>query len=179
MCDPFRFLMVLFSVVSLSACYDAGSYRGDGQLVDKGRQAAKDRYVLTLGEIDIGEPDEFESHLVGLPSEYFFVGLEIELAGLEREAYLESKLPCNPQVRIEIQDLSNNVMTLDVGGYLTSDWVWSTSVGDPVAFVYIRNSPFRPKSLQSRYEMTVRVGNLPERSCYLQAALVAKSPGWK
>lgn len=177
-----RTILSLVVVSGMSACYDVTEYRGDGSLENRGRFEAKSRYVLSLGAIDIGKFARHEFDIVGLPSEEFVVGLEIELPKVGPEESPREYLPCNPLVFIQIVDSTRDEAVLEFGGRIANEWAWSIATGDPTAFVYMRKNGgkhFRPESPQHRYTLTVRVASATEESCVFRATLMAKSPGWK
>lgn len=67
---------VLVVVTTLAACATS-EFQGDGKLVDHGPFAAKDRYVLDLGPVDMGRPGKYTYTMARLPETDFVVGLEI------------------------------------------------------------------------------------------------------
>jgi hypothetical protein len=177
-----RFIFALVAVICMNACYDASSYQGDGVLEDRGPFDAKVRYVLTLGEIEIGKPGRFEFELFGLPSEEFVVGLEMDLSKVGLEGSLSEQLPCDPSVYIKIMRAHEDEVLLDVGGYIASEWTWSVAIGDQSAFVYARENGgvhFNVESPRCRYNLIVTVDGEARGSCTFNTILMAKSSGWK
>ena len=177
-----RLIIVCIMVICMNACFGVSSYHGDGFLEDKGRFDAKNRYILNLGEIEIGESGSYEFKLAGLPSEEFVFGLEVELPMVGHEENPREHLSCDPFVHIQIANPPGEEVVLDISGRIISDWTWSIAIGDPSAFLYVRGNggkSFKPESSRHSYNLMVRINRPTGETCTLKAILVAKSPGWK
>ena len=106
------------SVVTLGCA--SWTYQGDGRLRDSGPLAARHRYVLDLGSIDLGRTGKYTYTMTNLPAADFAVGLEI----VEVEANLTMNRPTHSgSVRL-LLETSNREIVISEGGPLKS-WVWS------------------------------------------------------
>ena len=163
----------LLLAAALTGCVAASQYSGDGRLVDNGAGAATDRYVLDLGAISLTNPGSTTYTLAGLPSTDFVVGIELRGSASNVESG-----SINPTVAMVLTDGSKTVMSKKAS---LRDWTWSIHAPGNYAFVYGReqaSTNFTP-SPGKRYKLTVTTEQ-PDRSAVnYQAALVAKSAGWK
>jgi len=73
----------------IATCKAASSYTGDGILVDNGRRFLTNRYVVTLGAIDIAQPHVWRFNARGLPAREFVLGIVPDAADC---SLLESSL---------------------------------------------------------------------------------------
>ncbi|MFQ5597978.1 MAG: hypothetical protein ACE5GK_08000 [Nitrospiria bacterium] len=161
----------------LSSCYSVSHYSGDGRLVDRGRSAATDRYILDLGEVDLKKHGIFTYRLENLPSEYFVIGIEIE-APSEKRTLLDRKF-IKPIILIELigsqdETIIQDQSSLDV-------WTWSVRATDNKAFVYRREQPstfFEPIT-KKRYELRIETVQPDLSEFRYTARLLAKAGGWK
>jgi hypothetical protein len=117
------------SVVTLGCA--SWTYQGDGRLRDSGPLAARHRYVLDLGPIDLGRTGKYTYTMTNLPAADFAVGLEI----VEAEANLTMNRPTHSgSVRL-LLETSNREIVISEGSPLKS-WVWSFTRGQFESFLY-------------------------------------------
>lgn len=175
-------LLAYLFVINISACYSASDYHGDGDLEDRGILEGGWRYILTVEEIDIGTPGHFEFRIFGLPSKVFHFGLDMALPQVGPYERVQDHLPCNPRVHFLVVDQESKEVVIDARGYIANDWTWNIRGQGGEAFIYMWDNgetSFKPESRWNKYVITVRVDDLEEESCELNATLVARSPGWK
>ena len=131
--------LVALVVVVVSGC--AGDprhqgYQGDGKFVDHGKRAAAMRYVVDLGDLDLGTVGDREFTMSGLPGEEFTIGLEIHASAEPAEPMYEAH-PLNPTLRLQVTD-ERELKILSETAPL-GDWTWSGTVGEKSwSFVYLR-----------------------------------------
>ena len=75
----------------------AATYKGDGVLIDHGSRLITNRYEVTLGAIDIGQPRVWHFHAAGLPAREFVLGIMLEL---EDCSLLDSSI----EIALEVTD---------------------------------------------------------------------------
>lgn len=126
---------MLAAVMSLTACYRASSYSGDGRLTDYGWwELEGNRFVLDLGPVDLSVPSRHSYRLSNLPNAEFTAGVEI----VEAEPNLiGSARPAHPSVvRLELTTSNNEVAIIEEGPL--DIWVWSYGVGGMESYLYRR-----------------------------------------
>jgi hypothetical protein len=126
----------------MAACDRSRNYHGDGTLTDMGPGTASARYVVDLGQIDLGEAGRQDFKLVGLPSVEFTAGLR-PAYGSGCDAYLSTN------VRLTVKD-ENGEVVIDEEGPLSS---WTSSSG----LIYRRGAERREPRSQGTVEL-VRTG---------------------
>lgn len=178
--------VLLLSLVPASGCA-SWFFRGDGTFVDHGSSAARERYVLDLGLIDLTAPGSRSFTFRGLPREVFWVGFWVRdpssTTGIHddwshplrsREQNSESPLDC--KLRLVLREASDNV-ELSEGNL--NDWMSGTGGRIPKeAFVHGRYSWFYPRRSETyTLELTViRPATLSE-TCKVN--LQMRGGGWK
>ncbi len=168
-------------LIILAACNEAGSYRGDGKLVDHGITAAKWRYVLDLGAVDLGKQIHREYRLSGLPNEEFTVGIRTQATRTPDGKPLSEVKP-QAKVKLElISDKSGKVF--EISDDLRS-WTWSEA-RDLYIFLYgsgDKHQPsstyFRPKSGES-YRLVLEIVSPDPAASRYDFSLLAVGGGWK
>ncbi len=161
----------------LSSCYSASSYSGDGRLVDNGRSAATDRYVLDLGAIDLNKQGVSTYRIENLPAENFVIGIELQVPPRQRVA-IENK-SIKPTISIELLGPQGESITRDQS--MLDTWTWSVRAMDTTAFVYRRDQPgtFFTPIKNRRYELKFGIVQPDLSDFKYSARLLAKSGGWK
>jgi hypothetical protein len=182
----------------LAAC--GADYVGDGELRDRGRAAAADRYVLDLGTIRLGEGAR-EYSFRGLPSEEFTLGFEFVSLGPEGASSLCNEL-----------GISGELSLIRASGEVVfeqreplHEWVWTCGVGGcDSAFAYLRGERveeptapgesrirlvrgpvdnawgtyFRPAKSES-YALGAELRSDSELPVTLEVRLIGRGGGWK
>lgn len=131
-------LIAALVVVVVSGCADPRhqGYQGDGRFVDYGKRAAAMRYVVDLGELDLGTAGDREFTMSGLPGEGFTIGLEIHASAEPVEPMYEAH-PLNPTLRLEVVDERGESIISEAAPL--REWTWSGTVGvKSRSFVYLR-----------------------------------------
>ncbi len=165
------------TIVMIAGCYKPSDYSGDGQLVDNGPSAAKDRYVLTLGPVDLSHQATKTYRIKNLPKEYFVAGIEITFA--PEDIYAIEKREVSPAIMLEALGPNREVIFTKKGRL--DEWTWSFSSGDSYTFIYGRDEQrtyFQPQS-NVEYKLTISVLEPDPSQLNYTAVLLAKSGGWK
>lgn len=167
-------LAVMAGALFSLGCESVAQYSGDGKLIDNGRTAATDRYVLDLGSVSLKTAGSTTFKFKNLPKENFVVGLELR-------APEGSKLdPSTINPVIEVSLTENGTVLITKAAQLR-EWTWSVLSPGNRAFVYGREKPstyFDPVP-EKDYQLTFRVRQPDHGSANYTASLVAKSGGWK
>jgi hypothetical protein len=173
----YLFAVNILIIFITMGCYNESNYMGDGQLIDNGRDAATDRYILDLGEIDFNNTGEYAFKIRGLPKEDFVIGFKLES---EQIIDIDSTLPNNAVILISLSG-ANEKIIFEVSSKL-DDWIWSTSILEPNnAFIYKRgdnNTFFHPES-NDYYKLTISILQPNQITIPFKSRLLAKSGGWK
>jgi hypothetical protein len=184
------FAIFLFSIFHLAGC--DSSYKGDGKLSDAGYFAAKDRYVLNLGDINLWKNEEYQFNIINLPDENFVLGFRAS----------NQSITANDPSQ-DIRDKVNiKIVVTDQGGFevinesaLIEDWVWSHARGSHYIFGYHRcdeeadhtgyftcvegtGTYFTP-SEGKQYSVKLIVSGEERIGSELIGTLLVKSGGWK
>ena len=171
-------MLVGFLFLIFAGCTPVADGSGDGELVDNGRSAAKDRFVYSLGKIVLAGPNIAKSHSIsGLPSREFVFGFEITaLSRIMLESLSKSR---KLFARLDLYDSNGSVVF--TFGDLFEGWTWSVPSTGMTAFVYgngLTNTIFKASEAASyRLEMTIK--NTSGSEYEFSAVLLAKSSGWK
>ena len=170
-------MIVVVAVVWAFGCCQMTQYSGDGQLIDNGALAAKDRYVLNLGSINLKKQSLQTFQIVNLPEANFVMGIEISVASEDRVAIENQQV--NAIVSLELS--TSKGMTLFTMKAPMAAWTWSVPAGGHRAFIYGRGGPGTYFNADSKTEYTLAFNVLePDRSqSTYTALLIAKSGGWK
>lgn len=125
-------LLLLAAMVVVSPSCAVGDFRGDGKFVDHGPFAAKDRYVLDLGPVDLGRTGKYAYRMGNLPTVDFAIGLEIVEAEPNQIAGKRPSHTANVRLVLET---SNKETVVSEDGSLKS-WKWTFSQGSVKSFLY-------------------------------------------
>jgi hypothetical protein len=117
-------------VTILAGC--ATSYVGDGQLADHGPFAAKDRYVVDLGPMDMMRTGARQYVLGNLPRERFVIGLEIADLRPNQPGVERSKR--DGQVRLLLEGPGHSTVIQE--NEKLGLWTWSFVQGETKSFLY-------------------------------------------
>ncbi len=166
-------LVVVFSVILTSGCYQISQYSGDGRLVDNGYSSAIDRYVLNLGQVDFTRRGRTTYRMKNLPGVDFVVGIEIA-TGPESRIVVEERL-VNPVLSLE---LSQGGAVLFSKKSALSTWTWSVPRAVMPNIVYGEETYFTADS-NAEYALTLSVLEPDLSQSKYTAHLVVKSGGWK
>jgi hypothetical protein len=158
----------------LVGCDSVAQYKGDGKLVDNGLTAAKDRYVLHLGDASLRSATTKTFKIRDLPKENYVIGIDLRAP----EGSKIDPKAIGPVVSIKLTEDGKSL--LEKQGKL-SDWTWSILSPGDRAFVYDDSKPgtYFDALPGKDYELTFVVKE-PDRGQFsYTASLVAKSGGWK
>lgn len=161
----------------IAGCYNASDYSGDGQLMDNGRAAATDRYVLTFGPVDLSQKTTHTYRIKNLPEEEFLAGIEITFAPKDRDAI--EKRHARPTILLELFGPGSEVVFTREARL--DNWTWSFTAGESRTFIYGRDEQrtfFHPRS-NVEYYLTFSVLEPDAAQLKYTATLIAKSGGWK
>ena len=125
-------ILALVAVATLASACVVSGFRGDGKLVDHGPFAAKDRYVLDLGPVDLGRTGKYTYTMTNLPATDFVVGLEI--VEVEANRSTQNRPPHPGRIRL-LLETSNHEIVISEDGPLKS-WIWSFATGNFESFLY-------------------------------------------
>jgi hypothetical protein len=175
-CLAWRIQLFLMSLPFLGACSVSSSYTGDGRLIDNGSSAANERYVVELGQLDLGRAGSTTFRLGGLPAVSFVAGVQVP-AGSDPGG-TRTLEGTTADVSLELMDASGN-RVFSVAGPLR-DWVWSSPMRGGPSFVYRRppSGSFFVASLGSTYKLQATV-RAPDPTIPAGTLVVLKSGGWK
>lgn len=169
-----KLLLALAILLAPIGCDSVVQYSGDGKLIDNGRSAATDRFILDLGPVPLKAPTSATFRLKNLPKENFVIG--IELRAPENSKIDQSSL--SAVVSIDLLEDGKSIVAKDAK---LSEWTWSVHSPGNYAFIYGREKPgtyFDPMP-GKEYKLTFRVKEPDSGSAEYIASLVAKSGGWK
>jgi len=132
--DRSRFVRILALIVAatLSSACVVSNFRGDGKLVDYGPFAARHRYVLDLGPVDLGRTGKYTYTMSNLPSVDFVIGLEIVEA--QANQFTGNQPAHSGSIRL-LLETSNHEIVISEDGPLES-WIWSFAKGNFESFLY-------------------------------------------
>jgi hypothetical protein len=123
---------VLLVTLVFLAC-DEARYSGDGKLTDD-RFSPSQRFVLTLGRIDLSRRGLRTFRLAGLPSRDFAIGFEVSGPRTANRPLCDSR-PISPTVKMTLKDEHGRIV-IDESRPL-EEWVWSGSPHESTSFVYL------------------------------------------
>jgi hypothetical protein len=128
--------LILIVTAWIGGCYSTSDYEGDGTLTE-----TKQRYELTLGEIDLSVEGKSTYKLKGLPEETFTIGLDVKRpTGGGDPIYIAT--PLNADIKIRLLNERGEVVIDEFDSL--DQWVWSGSrVSSDRSFVYRRGSTIR------------------------------------
>lgn len=164
------------SVLALAGCDAAGSYRGDGKLIDNGILAATDRYVLELGPARLESASTSAYHIENLPDEEFVLGIKVTRP--PRAASFMNDRPIHVVVALELKDQDGAIIMRREG--LLDEWTWNIPATDDWAFIYGREAPstfFNPK--RGALRLTVAVLRPDPNATVYTPMIVARTGGRK
>lgn len=167
--------IIVFSTI-VTGCYRVSRYTGDGQLIDNGMNAATNRYVLNLGQIDLTQQGVQIFRIVGLPNINFGAGLE--MIAFDNGSIVEWGT-VNPTLAIKLTDPDGRCVFMREAPL--NIWTWSVRVGESRAFVYGRDSSktFFDANSNVEYTLTLQVIEPDHSQLRYTALLMLKSGGWK
>jgi len=158
----------------LAGCDSVAQYKGDGKLVDNGMTAAKDRYVLNLGDASLRSTTTKTFKIRDLPKENYVIGIDLRAP----EGSKIDPKSIAPVVSITLTE--DGKPLLEKHGRL-SEWTWSVLSPGERAFVYDDGKPgtYFDSHPGKNYELTFVVKEPDRGNLNYTASLVAKSGGWK
>lgn len=168
---------IIIATLMIAGCYKASDYSGDGQLMDNGSTAATERYILTLGPVDLSQKSARTYRIKNLPEENFVAGIEITFAPEDRDAI--KKREARPTILLELIGPGSEVVFTREARL--DNWTWSFAAGDFRTFVYGRDEQqtyFQPRT-NVEYYLTFSVLETDAAQLKYTATLIAKSGGWK
>jgi len=132
--DGIRAIRILapVAVATLTSACVVSDFRGDGKLVDHGPFAAKDRYVLDLGPVDLSRTGKYTYTMSNLPAVDFVIGLEIVEA--EANQFTGNRPAHSGSIRL-LLETSNHEIVISEDGPLKS-WKRSFVKGNFESFLY-------------------------------------------
>jgi hypothetical protein len=159
------------------AGYDVKTYQGDGQMVDKGKSAAADRFILNLGEIDFSKKKTYSFTLGNLP--------EVSLGAAFEIRDLPPLRPGDDNVKKEFNRASVHVLLKTVEGETIfeetaplSEWTWGGTVGGAERIVWTPQTKFTGKPKQ-QYVLTLKITPLSDSKDVKPASVRISGGGWK
>jgi hypothetical protein len=171
------------SLIFLVSC-SAGNFQGDGSFVDRGPLAAKDRYIVDLGTVDLTKIGQHKYSIGNLPSVPFATGLEIRESSPNVDP---RKRPLHSgRVRLLLESEEGKMVFAEDAPL--RDWVWTYDRGESESFLYragkgtgpsldlAAGSLFVPRA-GTRYRLTFEVVE-PQPSAR-PARLLLKGGGWQ
>lgn len=163
--------------VFLISCGAESQYSGDGVLVDYGPSAATDRYVVTLGEVDIGQSSVDSYSLSNLPEANFVIGLVIDTGQNDQKPQDAAIL--DAVVNFELKDQQGKVLVSREAPL--AQWAWTIYADGRPVFVYGRSeyATYFDATPDTQYMLIVSVTPAPDLTIQLPASVIAKSGGWK
>lgn len=159
------------------ARYNVKTYQGDGWMVDKGRSAAADRFILNLGEIDFSKKKTHSYTLGNLPEVRLGAAFEIrDLPPLRAE---------DDNVKKDLNRASVHMLLKTAEGKTVfeqnaplSEWVWGGTVGGTERIVWKPQTSFTPQPKQ-QYVLTLKITPLTGSKAVKPASLRMSGGGWK
>lgn len=158
----------------LAGCDSVAQYKGDGKLIDNGPTAAKDRYVLDLGDASLRGATSKSFKIRDLPKENYVIGIDLRVPGGSK---VDQKA-ISPLVSITLKEDGKQLLAKE--GRL-SEWTWSVLSPGDRAFVYDDGRPgtYFDSVAGKNYELIFVVKEPDRGNVNYTASLVAKSGGWK
>jgi len=125
-------ILALVALATLTSACVVSAFRGDGKLIDHGPFAARHRYVLDLGPVDLSRTGKYTYTMSNLPATEFVVGVEI----VEAEVYqsMENQPAHSGSIRL-LLETSNHAIVMSEDGSLKS-WERSFTKGNFETFLY-------------------------------------------
>jgi hypothetical protein len=159
------------------AGYDVKTYQGDGQMVDKGKSAAADRFILNLGEIDFSKKKTYSFTLGNLP--------EVSLGAAFEIRDLPPLHPGDDTVKKDFNRASVHLLLKTVEGETIfeetaplSEWTWGGTVGDTERIIWTPQTKFTGKPRQ-QYVLTLKISPLSGSKDIKPASVRISGGGWK
>jgi hypothetical protein len=173
-----RIVLLLLAI----GCDGSASYRGDGKLVDRGFTTAHERYILNLGDVDLGSQSRREYRLAGLPGEEFTVGIRTQSTRTPDGKPLYDAKPLKAKVKLElISEKSGKVFAIEDD---LRHWTWNEA-RDLHVFLYGRGDKqqpsstcFTPKHGES-YRLALEIVAPDPSASQYGFSLLAVGGGWK
>jgi hypothetical protein len=177
-----RALAKIVLLLTIAGCDGSASYRGDGNLVDRGFSTAHERYVLDLGAVDLGARARREYKLSGLPGEEFTLGLRTQSTRTPDGKSLFDAKPLKARVKLELtSERTGKVVAIEDD---LRSWTWNEA-RDLYVFLYGRgdkhqpsSTSFTPKSWES-YRLSLEVLTPDPSASQYGFSLMAVGGGWK
>ena len=172
-------LIYIFSLLILLSS-ESHSYNGDGKLIDSGPTSATERYVLDLGEINLGTDKEYTFKIRDLPATNFVFGINLVSEKINGIDFAEN-IPINAKIEFLILNNENEIL-LDDSAYINK-WVWSQKRGANSAFGYRRingkSGTYFTPSKGASYTVKLKISETDGTGNKYNTKLLAKSGGWK
>lgn len=178
----FSVIFVLF--LSMNAgCDQRSNYSSDGKFLDRGSDAATNRYVLDLGKVPLDSANKKGFVIKGLPDGEYTLGLMFykketvqKLQDYESEIFYKR---LNALIKMELRDKSGHKV-IDAIAPL-KDWVWSYPGDHEWAFIYVRenDSSYFYSRASKRFNLVVEVIEGDVRLGDVSARVIAQGGGWK
>ncbi len=168
----------LLSIFCLFGC-ETYFYSGDGKLIDNGLTAANERYILDLGEINLGSNGEYTYKVSNLPKQNFVFGINVSSESIKDNSFVWDA-PINAKIKLNI---SSNGKTIVQENALAKEWTWSHKSGDSLVFGYRRNNgsagTYITPNRGASYIVKLKIYETDGTGNKYKSSLLAKSGGWK
>lgn len=155
-------ILAAISVVCLTGCYSAASYRGDGRLYDAGWFSMYQRFWLDLGPLE--GKDSVEYRLIGLPDADLTLGLQVESLNVKEAR--EEAAGFEIAVELKLTTLSGVVVIHEAKPL--EDWVWTCGTSTPELTSDCEHSSFAYLRGDSR-EVKLKNGNTRDEQVGVKA----------
>lgn len=172
-----RYMRILLIASVVAGCNGVSQYDGDGVLVDQGRFAATDRYVLELGTVNLGQSNVISYRISGLPEANYVVGFEVPMEVTPdntRNIGLQY-----PIVSVSLRGSKGQIVFASEGRL--DHWTWAVPAEGEYVFVYDRDrNPTYFDVLSGgdqEFQLVVQIQGNGQSD--IQARILAKSGGWK
>ena len=152
-------------------------YSGDGTFKDNGSSSATDRYVVDLGEVNIGVTAKNTFRLTGLPSSNYVVGFRVAPDATGTSDSQDTRP--NPIISIKLGEIKAERIvkaTLPL-----RQWTWSEPSIGRGAFVYLAGptGSYFSAGRGRGYLLEIEVVHPDQSTGSRRVTLVVKSGGWK
>ena len=174
---------LICSLIFLVSCSSI-NFQGDGEFIDRGPLAAKDRYVVDLGSVDLSKIGRYKYSIGNLPLVTFATGLQIRESAPNVDP---RKRPLHTgRVRLLLESEGGQMVFAEDA--LLGDWVWTYDRGEYESFLYRAGKGTGPSVDQgsgslfvprpaAKYRLTFEV--VEPQSSARPARLLLKGGGWQ